>query len=41
HTQLVCTYKQIEKLENYPETVQRLIRKITRVKADRVLKQIL
>ncbi len=41
HTQLVCTYKQIEKLENYPELVQRLVRKITRVKADRVLKQIL
>ncbi|MCG6258752.1 CDP-diacylglycerol--serine O-phosphatidyltransferase [Vibrio furnissii] len=41
HTQLVCTYRQIEKLENYPENVQRLIRKITRVKADRVLKQIL
>ncbi len=41
HTQLVCTYKQIEKLENYPEPVQRLVRKITRVKADRVLKQIL
>jgi len=41
HTQLVCTYKQIEKLENYPEAVKRLVRKITRVKADRVLKQIL
>lgn len=41
HTQLVCTYKQIEKMENYPEPVQRLIRKIMRVKADRVLKQIL
>ncbi|QXO17190.1 MULTISPECIES: CDP-diacylglycerol--serine O-phosphatidyltransferase [Vibrio] len=41
HTQLVCTYKQIEKMENYPEQVQRLIRKIMRLKADRVLKQIL
>ncbi|XAW89691.1 CDP-diacylglycerol--serine O-phosphatidyltransferase [Vibrio sp. CDRSL-10 TSBA] len=41
HTQLVCTYKQIEKMENYPEPVQRLIRKIMRLKADRVLKQIL
>ncbi len=41
HTQRVCTYKQIEKLEDYPEAVQRLVRKITRVKADRVLKQIL
>ncbi|NNN46248.1 MULTISPECIES: CDP-diacylglycerol--serine O-phosphatidyltransferase [Vibrio] len=41
HTQLVCTYKQIEKLDNYPDTVQKLIRRVTRVKADRVLKQIL
>ncbi len=41
HTQLICTYKQLEKVENYPEPVQKLIRKITRVKADRVLKQIL
>jgi len=41
HTQLVCTYKQLEKLEDYPEVVQRLMRKVTRVRADRVLKQIL
>ncbi|SJL85394.1 CDP-diacylglycerol--serine O-phosphatidyltransferase [Vibrio palustris] len=41
HTQLICTYKQIEKLEDYPLPVQRLVRKITRVRADRVLKQIL
>ncbi len=41
HTQLICTYKQLEKLEDYPEVVQKLIRKITRVSADRVLKQIL
>ncbi len=41
HTQLICTYKQLEKVENYPEAVQKLMRKITRVKADRVLKQIL
>ncbi|WP_194439005.1 CDP-diacylglycerol--serine O-phosphatidyltransferase [Vibrio fluminensis] len=41
HTQLICTYKQLEKLEDYPEVVQKLMRKITRVKADRVLKQIL
>ncbi|MZI94698.1 CDP-diacylglycerol--serine O-phosphatidyltransferase [Vibrio sp. CAIM 722] len=41
HTQLICTYKQVEKLEHYPAPVQRLVRKITRVKADRVLKQIL
>ncbi|EKO3660451.1 CDP-diacylglycerol--serine O-phosphatidyltransferase [Vibrio metschnikovii] len=41
HTQLVCTYKQIEKLDSYPDVVQRLMKRITRVKADRVLKQIL
>lgn len=41
HTQLVCTYKQIEKLETYPSAVQRLIRRIIRLNADRILKQIL
>tara|TARA_B100001057_G_scaffold171413_1_gene172240 strand:- start:431 stop:1771 length:1341 start_codon:yes stop_codon:yes gene_type:complete len=41
HTQLICTYKQLDKVDSYPEEVQKLIRKITRVKADRVLKQIL
>ncbi|WP_299143022.1 CDP-diacylglycerol--serine O-phosphatidyltransferase [uncultured Vibrio sp.] len=41
HTQLICTYKQLDKVDSYPMEVQKLIRKITRVKADRVLKQIL
>lgn len=41
HTQLICTYKQLEKAEDYPDAVQKLMRKITRVSADRVLKQIL
>jgi CDP-diacylglycerol--serine O-phosphatidyltransferase len=41
HTQLICTYRQIDKFENYPEAVKKLMRKITRVKADRILKQIL
>ena len=41
HTQLICTYRQLEKFEDYPDAVQKLMRKITRVKADRVLKQIL
>ncbi|MBN3575060.1 CDP-diacylglycerol--serine O-phosphatidyltransferase [Vibrio neptunius] len=41
HTQLICTYRQLEKAEDYPDAVQKLIRKITRVRADRVLKQIL
>ena len=41
HTQLICTYKQLEKVENYPVPVQKLLKKITRVRADRVLKQLL
>lgn len=41
HTQLIGSYKQLEKFEHYPEAVQKLMRKITRVKADRVLKRIL
>jgi len=41
HTQLVCTYKQIEQLENYPAIVQKLIKRILRIKADSILKQIL
>lgn len=41
HTSLIGSYKQLDTLENYPEGVQRLIRKIRRVKADRILKQIL
>ncbi|MCS0045530.1 MULTISPECIES: CDP-diacylglycerol--serine O-phosphatidyltransferase [Vibrio diabolicus subgroup] len=41
HTHLICTYKQLEKVEDYPIGVQRLVRKITRLKADGVLKRIL
>ncbi|NLS14479.1 CDP-diacylglycerol--serine O-phosphatidyltransferase [Vibrio sp. SM6] len=41
HTQLICTYKQLEKVEDYPSNVQKLMRKITRIKADGVLKRIL
>lgn len=41
HTQLICTYKQVEKFEDYPLPVKKLMRKITRVRADRVLKRIL
>ncbi|MDP5255832.1 MULTISPECIES: CDP-diacylglycerol--serine O-phosphatidyltransferase [unclassified Vibrio] len=41
HTKLICTYKQFEKIDHYPVPAQRLIRKILRVKADRVLKRIL
>ncbi len=41
HTQLVCTYRQVDKVEDYPTPVQKLVRKITRIKADGVLKRIL
>ncbi|MDF2156142.1 CDP-diacylglycerol--serine O-phosphatidyltransferase [Vibrio sp. CAU 1672] len=41
HTQLICTYKQLQKVEDYPIEAQRLVRKITRIKADGVLKRIL
>ncbi|WGW00530.1 CDP-diacylglycerol--serine O-phosphatidyltransferase [Vibrio sp. YMD68] len=41
HTEMICAYRQLEKIEHYPDPVQKLIRKIMRVKADRVLKQIL
>ncbi|CCN34159.1 CDP-diacylglycerol--serine O-phosphatidyltransferase [Vibrio nigripulchritudo SO65] len=41
HTELICTYRQLDKIENYPSEVQKLIRKITRVSADKILKQIL
>ncbi|MGR5239118.1 CDP-diacylglycerol--serine O-phosphatidyltransferase [Vibrio alfacsensis] len=41
HTQFICTYKQLEKIEDYPLNVQKLVRKITRIKADGVLKRIL
>lgn len=41
HTELICTYRQLDKVENYPLEVQKLIRKITRVSVDKILKQIL
>jgi CDP-diacylglycerol--serine O-phosphatidyltransferase len=41
HTQLICTYKQIDAFETYPPLVLRLLRRITRTKADSILKQIL
>ncbi len=40
-THLICTYRQLEKVEDYPFGVQKLVRKITRLKADGVLKRIL
>lgn len=41
HTHLICTYRQLDKVEEYPLSVQKLVRKITRLKADGVLKRIL
>jgi len=41
HTQLICTYRQLDKVDTYPVQVQKLIRNIRRVSADRILKQIL
>lgn len=41
YTQLICTYKQIEQLENYPQAVQKLIKRVLRIKANSILKQIL
>ncbi len=41
HTHLICTYRQLDKVDDYPISVQKLVRKITRLKADGVLKRIL
>ncbi|MFV0575771.1 MAG: CDP-diacylglycerol--serine O-phosphatidyltransferase [Vibrio sp.] len=41
HTHPIGTYKQLDAIDTYPEDVQKLIRKIKRVKVDRILKQIL
>ena len=41
HTQLVGSYKCIEKVDTYPAPVRKLIKRIRRVKADHILNQIL
>lgn len=41
HTTRICTYKQFESIDTYPDKVQKLIRKIKRVRAEHVLKQLL
>ncbi|MGR6862676.1 CDP-diacylglycerol--serine O-phosphatidyltransferase [Aliivibrio salmonicida] len=41
HTQLIGSYKQIDKLDSYPIDVKRLIKRIKRIKADHILNQIL
>ncbi|MDD1796376.1 CDP-diacylglycerol--serine O-phosphatidyltransferase [Enterovibrio makurazakiensis] len=41
HTQLIGSYKQIEKLEVYPPQVRKLLKRIKRIRADHLLNQIL
>lgn len=41
HTSMIGSYRQLDKLETYPREVQKLIKRITRMRADRVLKRIL
>lgn len=41
HTQLIGSYTHIEKLENYPPNIKKLLNRIKRVKADHLLNQIL
>ncbi len=41
HTQLIGSYKCIDKIDSYPVQVQKLIKRIRRVKADHILNQIL
>lgn len=41
HTHLVGSYKQLDGIEKYPIEVQKLIKKIKRIRIDKILKQIL
>ncbi|MUI56140.1 CDP-diacylglycerol--serine O-phosphatidyltransferase [Aliivibrio fischeri] len=41
HTQLIGSYKQVDKLDGYPVEVKKLIKRIKRIKADHILNQIL
>ncbi|MBJ7537505.1 CDP-diacylglycerol--serine O-phosphatidyltransferase [Marinomonas transparens] len=41
HTQRITSYRQLEKLLNYPIKIQRLLKKVLRTRADRLLKRIL
>lgn len=41
HTTVIGSYRQLDKVDTYPIEVQRLLKRITRVRADRVLKRIL
>ncbi|MBD1571520.1 CDP-diacylglycerol--serine O-phosphatidyltransferase [Aliivibrio sp. S10_S31] len=41
HTQLIGSYKQVDKLDSYPIEVKKLIKRIKRIKADHILNQIL
>ncbi|ETX09724.1 phosphatidylserine synthase [Marinomonas ushuaiensis DSM 15871] len=41
HTQRVSTFSQLEMLQDYPSKIQRLLKKVIRTRADRLLKRIL
>ena len=41
HTEQIRSYKQLETVGQYPEKVQKLIRRVLRTRADRLLKRIL
>ncbi len=41
HTTLIGSYRQLEKIDTYPSEVQKLLRKITAIKADKILKRLL
>lgn len=41
HTQRISSYRQLETIHNYPAKIQRLLKKVIRTRADRLLKRIL
>lgn len=41
HTQRIATCRQLETLQDYPSKIQRLLKKVIRTRADRLLKRIL
>ncbi|UDV02753.1 CDP-diacylglycerol--serine O-phosphatidyltransferase [Marinomonas profundi] len=41
HTQRIASYSQLESIHDYPDKIQRLLKKVIRTRADRLLKRIL
>jgi CDP-diacylglycerol--serine O-phosphatidyltransferase len=41
HTQRISSYSQLETIHDYPDKIQRLLKKVIRTRADRLLKRIL